>query len=156
MLKIICILICKKQILGNHLYPGFRQGQNLKRVWFPFVSRVELPKLLLFAKRNTRSLWRLTINCFSAIAIPRRSTKERIVLQDLFVMKMNQNLDSNNKTIWMTFRVQCDISLLSSVGGKWCFRREKQTTDNLPRLGHGLFWKTKCHNWILVWLVERI
>jgi hypothetical protein len=37
--------------------------------------------LLLFAKRNTRSLWRLTINCFSAIGIPRRSTKERIVLQ---------------------------------------------------------------------------
>jgi hypothetical protein len=74
----------------------------------------------------------------------------------LFVMKMNQNLDSNNKTIWMAFRVQCDISLLSSVGGKWCFRHEKQTTDNLPRLVHGLFWKTKCHKWILVWLVERI
>ncbi len=112
--------------------------------------------LLLFAKRNTRSLWRLTINCFSAIAIPRRSTKERIVLQDLFVMKMNQNLDSNNKTIWMTFRVQCDISLLSSVGGKWCFRHEKQKIDNFPRLVLGMLWKTKCYNWILVWLVERI
>ena len=92
---------------------------------FPFLSRVQLSKLLLFAKRNTRSLFPPRINCFSAISIPRRSTKERIVPKDLFVREMNQNFDSR-QTINMTFRVESDVSLLFRVDSQWIVRRKEK------------------------------